>query len=92
VLNENEPKLTEVEFVHRAIKKLRGKYKGIHTVYSGFNEALKKYFGTNPEETTQRLSREGRIVIRPVKGGVMIYLPEDAPGSVDDILNKILEE
>lgn len=86
--------LTEEEFVVRAIKKLRGKYKGIHTIYSGFNEAFRKYFGTNPIETTKRLAQEGKIVIRPVKGGVMIYLPEDAKGSapsdVNEILGKIL--
>ena len=27
-----------------------------------------------------KLSAEGKIVIRPVKGGVMLYLPEEAPG------------
>jgi len=94
--NEHAPKITEEEFVRRAIKKLRGKYKGIHTVYSGFNDAFKKYFGTNPIETTQRLAQEGKIVIRPVKGGVLIYLPEDAPagvpGKVNDTLKKILED
>jgi hypothetical protein len=92
MFNENAPKLTEEEFVRRAIKKLRGKYKGIHTVYSGFNEAFKKYFGTNPVDTTQRLFREGKIFIRPVKGGVLLYLPEDAPPHPEDVLNKILED
>ncbi len=94
--NGNTPKLTEEEFVRRAIKKLRGKYKGIHTVYSGFNDAFKQYYGTNPVETTQRLAQAGKIVIRPVKGGVLIYLPEDAPGGVpgkvNDTLKKILED
>jgi len=89
---EEEPKLSEEEFIRRAIKKLRGKYKGIHTVYSGFNQAFKQYFGTNPIETTQRLAKEGRISIRPVKGGVIIYLPEDAPNSPENVLNKILED
>lgn len=87
---EKKPKLTEEEFIRKAIKKLRGKYKGIHTVYSGFNFAFKEYFGTNPVEATQRLAREGKINIRPVKGGVMIYLPEDAPNTAENILNKIL--
>jgi len=89
---EEKPKLSEEEFIRRAIKKLRGKYKGIHTVYSGFNQAFKQYFGTNPIETTQRLTKEGRISIRPVKGGVIIYLPEDAPNSPENVLNKILED
>lgn len=87
---EEKNKLTEEEFVRKAIKKLRGKYKGIHTVYSGFNSAFKEYFGTNPVEATQRLVSEGKINIRPVKGGVMIYLPEDSPNTAENILNKIL--
>ena len=87
---EDKPKLTEEEFIRKAVKKLRGKYKGIHTVYSGFNTAFKEYFGTNPVEATQRLASEGKINIRPVKGGVMIYLPEDAPNTAKDVLKKIL--
>jgi len=69
------------EFVKKAIASLRKEgYKGIHTVYSGFNEAFKKYFeGENPVEATNKLASEGKIVIRPVKGGVMLYLPEEAP-------------
>lgn len=74
-------KLSHEEFVKKAIVSLRKEgYKGIHTVYSGFNQAFKKYFeGENPVEVTSRLAGEGKIVIRPVKGGVMLYLPEDAP-------------
>jgi hypothetical protein len=89
---EEKPKLSEEEFVRKAVKKLRGKYKGIHTVYSGFNTAFKEYFGKNPVEATQRLASEGKINIRPVKGGVMIYLPEDAPNTAGDVLKKILED
>ena len=87
-------KLTEYEFVVRAIKRLRRPpYKGIHSVYSGFNQAFKEYFGTNPVETTQRLAKEGKITIRPVKGGVMLYIPEEAPGQTDSkrVLQTILE-
>jgi len=89
---EEKPKLSEEEFIRRAIKKLRGNYKGIHSVYSGFNQAFKQYFGTNPVETTQRLVKEGKINIRPVKGGVVLYLPEDAPNSPENVLSKILED
>jgi hypothetical protein len=89
---ENKPKLTEEEFIRRAVKKLRGNYKGIHSVYSGFNSAFKEYFGTNPVETTQRLVTEGKIVTRPVRGGVIIYLPEDAPNKGGDVLSKILAD
>lgn len=71
--------LTHEEFVRRAIVNLRkGDYKGIHTVFSGFNEAFKKHYGTDPIEATNKLAAEGKINVRPVKGGVMLFLPEDA--------------
>jgi hypothetical protein len=78
-----EERLSHEEFVKKAIVSLRKDgYKGIHTVYSGFNEAFKKYFtGDNPVEVTNNLAKEGKIAIRPVKGGVMLYLPEEAPGA-----------
>jgi hypothetical protein len=90
-----EKKISEYDFVVKAIKKLRKPpYKGIHTVYSGFNQAFKEYFGTNPVATTQRLAKEGKLTIRPVKGGVMLYLPEEAPGPMDSksLLKTILGE
>ena len=89
---EEKPKLSEEEFVRRAVKKLRGNYKGIHSVYTGFNTAFKEYFGMNPVEATVRLVSEGKIVTRPVKGGVIIYLPEDAPNQAENVLSKILED
>jgi hypothetical protein len=78
-------RLSHEEFVKKAIVSLRKEgYKGIHSVYSGFNNAFKKYFdGENPVEVTNNLAREGKIVVRPVKGGVMLYLPEDAPLTKD---------
>jgi len=61
-------------------------------VYSGFNQAFKEYFGTNPVATTQKLAKEGKVTIRPVKGGVMLYLPEEAPGprGSESVLKTIL--
>ena len=86
-------KLSYEEFVKKAIVSLRKDgYKGIHTVYSGFNEAFKKYYGEDPIKVTNQLAQEGKIVIRPVKGGVMLYLPEDAPavkGQGDEALKKM---
>jgi len=77
---EEEKKLTEEEFVIQAIKKLRkDPYRGIHSVYSGFNEAFRKYFGTNPVEATSRLAAEGKVETRPFKGGMMLFLPGEAP-------------
>lgn len=89
-----EERLSEEEFIKKAVVSLRQEgYKGIHTVYSGFNEAFKKYFdGEDPVKATNKLAGEGKIVIRPVKGGVMLYLPEEAPTGgrgADDALNKM---
>ena len=74
-------RLSPEEFVKLAVTSLRlENYKGVHTVYSGFNEAYKTYFeGENPIDTTDRLAKEGKIVLRPVKGGVMMYLPGEGP-------------
>ena len=90
----SEEKLNREEFIKKAIVSLRKEgYKGIHTVYSGFNEAFKKYFdAASPIDATNALAKEGKIVIRPVKGGVMLYLPEDAPAQTQtakDALNKM---
>jgi hypothetical protein len=89
---EEEKRLTEEEFVIQAIKKLRkDPYRGIHSVYSGFNEAFRKYFGTNPVEATTRLAAGGKIDPRPLKGGVMLYLPGEAPKrpTMDEIIQII---
>jgi hypothetical protein len=92
-VEEQNNKLQELEFVQRAITRLRKEpYKGIHSVYSGFNKAFKDYFNSNPVEATTRLAAEGKLVTRPVRGGVMLYLPGEAPppkGS-DTALEKIL--
>jgi len=88
---EQSGKMSEEEFIFRAIKRLRKPpYKGIHSVYSGFNQAFKEYFGKNPVEVTQRLAQEGKIVTRPVRGGVMLYTPEEAPQSKKSVLEEIL--
>jgi hypothetical protein len=74
-------KLSPEEFVKLAIGRLRlENYKGIHSIYSGFNEAFKSYFdGANPIEATDELAKQGKIGLRPVKGGVMLYLPGEGP-------------
>jgi hypothetical protein len=91
---EEAKKLTEEEFVVQAIKKLRKEpFKGIHSVYSGFNEAFRKYFGTNPVEATSKLASEGKVETRPLKGGVMLFLPGEAPKrpSVEEIIKMVLD-
>ena len=74
-------KLSHEEFIRLAIVTLRnGNFKGIHSVYSGFNEAFRKYYdGDDPVQVTDGYGKEGKLVIRPTKSGVMLYLPEDAP-------------
>jgi len=86
-------KLSKEEFVKKAIQKLRkGEYKGIHTVFSGFNEAFRKYFdGADPVEATKELVKKGIIVSRPVRGGAYILLAEDATDNSQKVLDKILE-
>ena len=75
-------KLSHEEFTLRAIDKLRNdNYKGIHSVFSGFNQAFREYFGSDPVEAQKALVTKGKIVTVPAKRGVMIYKPEDKPGS-----------
>jgi hypothetical protein len=91
-MTEEGKKLTEEEFVVQAIKKLRkDPFRGIHSVYSGFNEAFRKYFGTNPVEATSKLAAEGKIETRPFKGGAMLFLAGEAPKrpTTDEIIRII---
>ena len=93
--NNDENKMSEEEFVVNAIKKLRTPpYKGIHSVWSGFNRAFKEYFDKNPVEATQRLAKEGKIIIRPVRGGVLLYLMGDGREipKAEDVIKKIVTE
>jgi len=76
----SDKKLSHKEFVYKAIEALRtGKYKGIHATYSGFNSGFKEYFGTDPVAITTAMQKRGELVIVPCRGGVMLYLPQDAP-------------
>jgi hypothetical protein len=91
----DKTKMSDYDFVVRAIKKLRKPpYKGIHSVYSGFNQAFREYFNKDPVEATTRLAQEGKIATRPARGGVTLYLLEDAPAPKGwkSALDKILEE
>ena len=73
--------LTPEEFVLKAIERLRTPpYKGIHTVFSGFNEAFREYFPLlDPIRFTNQLAQEGKVVIRPAKKGVLLYKAGEAP-------------
>lgn len=95
---DEERKLTHEDFIKMAILKLRdpSRSRGIHSVFSGFNDAFREYFGEDPINVTQQLASEGKIAIRPAKRGVMIYLPDDAPISRQALgktaLSKILKK
>ena len=94
VPNTDKRPLNPEQFVLRAIETLRDpeRSRGIHTVFSGFNNAFREYFpGLDPIDVTNQLAEAGRIVIRPVKGGVMIYKPGEAPGAgaATDALKKM---
>jgi hypothetical protein len=90
-------RLAYEEFVRIAILRLRdlSKSRGIHAVYSGFNNAFREYFGQDPVELVRDLARQGKVEIVPRKGGVMIYLPGEAPKSASTLgkeaLSKILQ-
>jgi len=79
-------KLSYEEFVLKAIDALHTeKSKGIHSVYSGHNNAFRKYFdGDDPVAVVKGLEAKGTIKVRPCKGGVMIYKPADFPQTGDN--------
>lgn len=82
-MSEEIRKMTEEEFVTSAIRKLRkAPYPGIHTVYSGLNDAIRKYFaGKNPVEIVDGLKTTGKVEGHPITGGHMVYLPGEMPAS-----------
>ena len=77
---------TPEQFVKRAIAKLRGidkatgkEWKGMHTVFSGFNQAWRDYFGDDPVAGVKALVAEGKVVSIPAYKGARLYMPDDAP-------------
>ena len=88
--------LSPEEFTLKAIVRLRREpYKGIHSVYSGFNAAFREYYPLlDPVDFTNQLAKDGKIVIRPTRGGVILYKAEDISGSTnaDNTLKRIMED
>lgn len=86
--------LSKEEFVRRAVKNLRtGKQISIHSTWSGFNQAWRQYYGTDPIAGVKELVENGVLFTHPTKGGVRIYLAEDAPNrkaSPEEVLLTIL--
>jgi len=96
VLGTGGQSLSEEEFVIEGIKKLRREpYKGIHSVFSGFNDAFRKHFNKDPIEFTSKMVSAGKVEIIPLRSGkgVMLYLPGEGPRGrkTDEALKKILE-
>lgn len=76
----SEPRLTPEAFVLKAITTLKTeKFKGIHVVRSGFNQAFRDYFGNeaDPIATTTQMRKDGKIAVFLAKGGASLYLRED---------------
>jgi hypothetical protein len=90
--------LSYEEFFNKAIISLRdiSKSYGIHAVWSGFNDAFRRYYNDDPIQVMKALASQGKIEIRPAKRGVMIYLPGEAPKSRatlgTEALSKILQD
>ncbi len=91
------PAMTHMEFIIRAYETLRkpgkdGKvYSGMHVVYTGFNEAFRKYFPKDdPQKVVDKLAKSGELRVRGAKGGAIIYLGSDVPaGGGDKALEKM---
>lgn len=72
------------QFVKASVPLLRKstEYKGIHTVYSGFNTHFKDMFpGCDVRLVTRALEKEQLIALVPTRGGVMLYLWDNKPES-----------
>lgn len=96
-MKEISQKISYEEFFRKAILNLRdlSKSRGIHSVFSGFNQAFREYYNEDPISVTQEIARQGKIEILPSKRGIMIYLPGEAPKppiESQKILSKILDE
>lgn len=86
-------KMSYMQFITLAIDKLSViNSKGIHTVFSGFNEAFREYYNEDPVEVTQMLSNEGKIELQYRRGGPMIYLAGDAPPRKSNLQKMLAED
>lgn len=91
-MTEEDSDLSKAEFTRRAIKQLRElPEKGIHSEYSGFNDAFRKYFDEDPERAISRLEDRGEIATMDAEGGIMLFLPGEAPETdPDEMVSKIV--
>jgi ATP-dependent DNA helicase PIF1 len=69
---------SQEDFVLASIRRLRKKgYKGIHVVYSGFNDEFRKKFNQDPVQFINDLEKKGVVRTHLVRGGVMLYDAKD---------------
>jgi hypothetical protein len=96
----DQKKISPVEFVLRFLNTPALRHpqypKGIHVVYSGFNQAFREYFdGDNldPKQVIQEMAEQAQIKFRIARGGARIYLPHEIEGdpivSVEQTLKKM---
>lgn len=86
-------KLGYEDFIKRAIVVLRKEgHKGIHSVYSGFNSAFRKYYNEDPINIVNKLAKEGKVYVRPSKNGVVLYLPNEIPDFQSISAEKLIEK
>lgn len=92
--NAGKERLTHEAFVNKAITALRKEgYKGLHTVYSGFNKGFRLYYPQdNPIEITQTLAKGDKIDMHACKGGAMLYLKGEMPAGKQDDGSSTLEK
>lgn len=70
----------------------KGQYKGVHTVWSGYNDGFESVFeGYDAKTETQRMVAEGKLASAPRRGGVIIYPPADAPSNTHDKAKRAAE-
>lgn len=52
---------------------------GMHVVFSGFNAEFERRYGMESRSTTDAMVAKGLIGLRPARGGVTLFRPQDAP-------------
>ncbi len=98
--NGREKKVELVEFITRAIGKLRTeKSNGIHTIYSGLADAARKYYGMPKQEdftkdwfwtSLDKLVNDGKLEVAVRRGGKMVYLPGEGPKASGKDVNALI--
>lgn len=75
-------KISEKDFVYKAIKALRGRSMNCHGIsHKVVQEPFKEYFGIELVPTLEQLEAKGEVIlVRRRKGGsITVYHPDDLP-------------